>query len=276
MSGVELSWGAHTDVGLRRQVNEDALIAEYPVFLVADGMGGHEAGEVASERALGAFVPLVGRDAVSIDDLAGAFAEAVRVVAGIGTRTAAAGTTISGVAVSELEGASYWLVINLGDSRTYRMAGGALEQISVDHSAVQELIDAGALAAEDAEQHPERHVITKAIGAGSRAEPDYWLLPANAGDRLLVCSDGLSRELDAEQIARVLREEISPQAAATRLVHEALLHGGHDNVTVIVIDAHSMLDDDHPTARIGGGQQDGQDEDTVPRAESGGAGDDQV
>lgn len=274
MSGVELSWGSRTDTGLRRRLNEDALIAEFPLFLVADGMGGHEAGEVASERALAAFRPLVGRDAVAIDDLAGAFAEAVRLVAGIDTQAAAAGTTVSGVAVAEHEGASYWLVVNLGDSRTYRLAGGALKQISVDHSAVQELIDAGRLAVEDAEQHPERHVITKAIGAGSKAEPDYWLLPAHVGDRMLVCSDGLSRELDAEQIARVLREEISPQSAAIRLVHEALLHGGHDNVTVIVIDAHSTLDDDHPTARVD--DQDGDDADTVPRAEAEGSGDGQV
>lgn len=275
MSGVQLNWGSRTDVGLRRRVNEDALIAEFPLFLVADGMGGHEAGEVASERALAAFRPLLGREAVTIDDLSAAFAEAVRLVAGIGTRAAAAGTTISGVAVAEHEGASYWLVVNLGDSRTYRMAGGELEQISVDHSAVQELIDAGELAAEDAERHPERHVITKAIGAGSRAEPDYWLLPAHAGDRVLVCSDGLSRELDAGEIARVLQEEISPQAAATRLVHEALLRGGQDNVTVIVIDVHATLDEDHPTARVGG-DHDGDDADTVPRVESEGAGDGQV
>ena len=274
--GIELNWGASTDTRLRRRVNEDALIAEFPLFLVADGMGGHEAGELASERALAAFRPLVGRPTVSIDDLAGAFAEAVTAVAGIGTRAAAAGTTLTGVAVAEHDGAGYWLVLNLGDSRTYRMAAGELEQISVDHSAVQELIDAGRLAAEDAEQHPERHVITKAIGAGSRSEPDYWLLPAHAGDRLLVCSDGLSRELDAEQIARVLTEEVAPQAAATRLVHEALLRGGHDNVTVIVIDAQALPDDDHPTARVGDPEQDVDEAETVPRVKLEGAGDGQV
>ncbi len=274
--GIELSWGARTDTGLRRRVNEDALIAEFPLFLVADGMGGHEAGELASERALAAFRPLVGRPTVSIEDLAGAFAEAVTAVAGIGTRAAAAGTTLTGVAVAEHDGAGYWLVLNLGDSRTYRMAAGELEQISVDHSAVQELIDAGRLAAEDAEQHPERHVITKAIGAGSRSEPDYWLLPAHAGDRLLVCSDGLSRELDAGHIARVLTEEVAPQAAATRLVHEALLHGGHDNVTVIVIDAQALPDDDHPTARVPDPEEDGDEAETVPRVKLEGARDGQV
>ena len=274
--GIELNWGASTDTGLRRRVNEDALIAEFPLFLVADGMGGHEAGELASERALAAFRPLVGRPTVSIEDLAGAFGAAVTAVAGIGTQSAAAGTTLTGVAVAEHAGAGYWLVLNLGDSRTYRMAAGELEQISVDHSAVQELIDAGRLAAEDAEQHPERHVITKAIGAGSRSEPDYWLLPAHAGDRLLVCSDGLSRELDAEQIARVLTEEVAPQAAATRLVHEALLRGGHDNVTVIVIDAQALPDDDHPTARVGDPEQDVDEAETVPRVKLEGAGDGQV
>ncbi|MBK8460836.1 MAG: serine/threonine-protein phosphatase [Micropruina sp.] len=170
-----------------------------------------------------------------------AFREAVRAVAGIEAQRAA-GTTISGVAVSAHEGTSYWLVINIGDSRTYRLADGVLEQISVDHSAVQELIEAGRLAPMEAERHPERHVITKAVGAGSQAEPDYWLIPASAGDRLLVCSDGLSREVAVEVIEQVLIEEPAAEAAAIRLVHEALLGGGSDNVSVIVVDALSVLD----------------------------------
>ncbi len=247
MSGVELAWGSRTDVGLRRKTNEDALIAEFPIFLVADGMGGHEAGGVASVRALDAFRPMVGRDAVSLQECSQAFAEAVGLVAGIESSKAAAGTTISGVTVSEHDGVTYWLVINIGDSRTYRLIDGELEQISVDHSAVQELIDAGKISPLEAERHPERNVITKAVGAGSVAEPDYWLIPASTGDRLLICSDGLSKELSAGEITRVLVEEPSPLTAADRLVHEALLRGGHDNVSVIVVDAVTLPDDEEPT-----------------------------
>jgi protein phosphatase len=244
---VELAWGSRSDVGLRRKANEDALIAEFPIFLVADGMGGHQAGGVASERALEAFRPLVGRDAVSLSEFAEAFTQAVGLVAGIDSPQAAAGTTISGIAVSEHDGITYWLVINIGDSRTYRLVDGELEQISVDHSAVQELIDAGKISPLEAERHPERNVITKAVGAGSRAEPDYWLIPASTDDRLLICSDGLSKELTATEITRVLAEEASPVTAADRLVHEALLHGGHDNVSVIVVDAVALSDNEEPT-----------------------------
>lgn len=276
---VELEWGARTDVGLRRKVNEDTLIADYPLFMVADGMGGHEAGDVASARALDAFRHLVGHPAVSLDEVHAAFRNAVRDVAGI-EAVRAAGTTISGVAVSQQGGASYWLVINIGDSRTYRLSDGRLEQISVDHSAVQELLEQGRLRPQDAEQHAERHVITKAVGAGSRAEPDYWLLPARTGDRLLVCSDGLSREVAFELLLNVLSEEKSPDAAAVRLVHEALLHGGRDNVTVIVVDALSVpdtaLEDDFPTVPFLLGDV---EVDTVPRAgtdESQGGGHDQI
>ncbi len=276
---VELAWGARSDVGLRRKVNEDTLIADFPLFLVADGMGGHEAGDVASERALEAFRHLVGQPAVSLDEVHAAFRNAVRDVAGI-EAVRAAGTTISGVAVSQQGGASYWLVINIGDSRTYRLSAGRLEQISVDHSAVQELLEQGRLRPQDAETHAERHVITKAVGAGSRAEPDYWMLPAKAGDRLLVCSDGLSREVGFDRLRDVLTEEAAPDAAAVRLVHEAWLHGGRDNVTVIVIDALSVsddaVDDDYPTVPS---VFDDMEVDTVPRAEideSEGGGDDQV
>lgn len=250
MTSVTLAWGAHTDKGLRRFVNEDALVAEYPIFLVADGMGGHDSGEIASERALDAFRPLLGREAVSIDEFETAFREAVLSVDHIATQGMAAGTTISGVAVSEQGGSTYWLVINIGDSRTYRLAGGLFEQISIDHSRVQELLDRGQISAAEAEAHPQRNLITKAVGAGSRAEPDYWLLPANAGDRLLVCSDGLSRELDTVHIETALRQEAAPADAATRLVHEALLHGGSDNVSVIVIDAQAVFDQDAATVPL--------------------------
>lgn len=259
---VHFTWGSSTDQGQKRPINEDSHLSAFPLFLVADGMGGHSAGEIASATALAAFDPLIGRTSVSMDDLAAAFAAAVSDVDSIESTEFAAGTTLTGVGVSEHAGVTYWLVINLGDSRTYRLSGEGLEQVSVDHSAVQELVDAGTLSPAEAGSHPNRNVITKAIGAGSHAVPDFWLLPASVGDRILICSDGLTRELADDRIELVLREESSPQIAAMRLVHEALLHGGRDNVTVVVVDAVSIrsseLLDDQTHSRA-------PSDDTLPR-----------
>ncbi|WP_425561527.1 PP2C family protein-serine/threonine phosphatase, partial [Microbacterium terrae] len=164
----------------------------------------------------------------------------------------------------------YWLVINLGDSRTYRLSGGELEQVSVDHSVVQELVDSGQLDAAAAGRDSRRNVITRAIGGGSDAEPDYWLLPAERGDRLLICSDGLSSELDSPAIHAIVTAESDPGSAARRLVHEAMVCGGRDNITAIVVDAvwvRTKSDDgsDHDTMPVGG-VVDTADGDTLPRA----------
>ncbi|WP_029144966.1 PP2C family protein-serine/threonine phosphatase [Microbacterium luticocti] len=240
---IAVQCGAATDTGLRRRLNEDSYIAASPVFLVADGMGGHHAGEVASAAVIDEFAHLVGRPSVSVDDLRATFdrararVEQLPVGAGAG-----AGTTLSGVAIADIDGDGYWLTINVGDSRTYRLSDGELEQISVDHSVVQELIDRGELDIAQASRDTRRNVITRAIGAGSDADPDYWLIPAEEGDRILVCSDGLPTELDVARIDAILRAEAHPQAAATRLVHEAVLHGGRDNVTALVVDAISVGD----------------------------------
>ncbi|MEZ3160511.1 protein phosphatase 2C domain-containing protein [Microbacterium sp. BWT-B31] len=259
--GATLSWGACTDRGLRRAVNEDSYLAEPPLFLIADGMGGHAGGAEASRRALEGFAPLVGRADVTADDVAAAFAQAAAGVGAIRTERDTAGTTLSGAVVCEIAGTTYWLVVNIGDSRTYLLADGTLSQVSVDHSLVQAMVDGGALSADDAQRHPQRNVVTRALGAGSSAAPDYWMLPTGDGDRVLVCSDGVTKELSTDLIRGVLLDEPSPQAAATRLVHEALLRGGRDNTTAVVVDARiaGALDDDptSPGVEV--------DEDTRPR-----------
>ncbi|MGN8025483.1 PP2C family protein-serine/threonine phosphatase [Microbacterium sp. 22242] len=250
VDGVELTWGAASDRGLRRQKNEDSHLADAPLFLVADGMGGHEGGAEASARAIDEFRRLVGLS-LNPDAVHEAFARAVRSVDELGIGSFPPGTTLSGAVLCAQAGEPYWVILNVGDSRTYRLYGGALAQISVDHSSVQQLVDSGTISPAEAERHPQRSVITRALGAGSTAMPDYWLLPVAAGERLLVCSDGLTKELAADDIARVLRTELSPQAAATRLVHEALLHGGRDNVTVVVVDVVGAVvdrDDEEDTA----------------------------
>ena len=252
---MELSWGACSDPGTRRAANEDAYLVGTPVFLVADGMGGHVGGADASRRALESFRSLVGRRQVSADDVRIAFDDAVAGVGEIASGAPAPGTTLSGVAVSEERGVPHWLVLNIGDSRTYRFFGGALEQVSIDHSAVQDLVDGGSITSAEAERHPQRHVITRAVGAGSVGVPDYWLFPVRHDERILVCSDGLPKEVPDDVIASVLSTELTPSSAAERLVREALSRGGRDNVTVVVVDARLS----EP------GIPDDLDEDTVPR-----------
>ncbi|MFT4214329.1 MAG: protein phosphatase 2C domain-containing protein [Microbacterium sp.] len=260
--------GAVSHTGLRRRVNEDAYLAEAPLFLVADGMGGHDAGDRASAAVVGEFSTLVGRSALDIDDMRSALRRARARVEAIDSDGRAAGTTLTGVAIAEVGGLGYWLTVNVGDSRTYRFAQGVLEQISVDHSVVQELLDAGELSGAEAVTDSRRNEITRAIGAGSDGQADYWMVPAEPGDRMLVCSDGLSGELTAQRLRDILADEADPFEAATRLVHEALLHGGRDNITAVVVDALvvSGHDDLFDTAPAGAGRRVDEDGDTRPRS----------
>ncbi|WP_425955081.1 PP2C family protein-serine/threonine phosphatase [Xylanimonas sp. McL0601] len=253
MSGLDsvvVRWGGATHTGARRALNEDHYLADGYAFLVADGMGGHEAGEVASSTAIEALRPLsagipgalAGDGAAGVERL---LAEAHARVAAITTAPGKeAGTTVSGVVLTEQDGVPYWLVVNLGDSRTYLLTDGELEQVSVDHSEVQELLDAGVITPFETRTHPRRHVVTRALGPGERFLADFWYLPVSDHDRMLVCSDGLTGELDDARIARVLLDLPDPQAAADRLVGEALAAGGRDNITVVVVDVTAVGEDD--------------------------------
>ncbi|MDQ0757084.1 serine/threonine protein phosphatase PrpC [Arthrobacter sp. B3I4] len=265
---LRLNCGYGTDRGLRREMNEDSYIAADPVFAVADGMGGHEAGEIASGicvRTL-AEIPQL---ATGERDATAAVVQQYLLQADAGIREATgsrAGTTLSGVVVVEQTGVPYWLVLNIGDSRTYRLSHGKLSQVSVDHSEVQELVDAGEITPAEAAVHPRRHVVTRALGTGDETEADYWLLPVEEGDRMLVCSDGLNGELDDEEITRILISEPDPQTAVDELIQAALRSGGRDNVTCIVVDASNVAND-------GGSQTsprtaaEAEDENTLPRTE---------
>ncbi|WP_411375953.1 PP2C family protein-serine/threonine phosphatase [Arthrobacter sp. MPF02] len=244
--GLQLTYGYGTDRGLRRELNEDSYIASDPVFAVADGMGGHEAGEIASGmciRALAAMPQLTTGDrtatAAVLQQYLAYADDSIREATG-----ARAGTTLTGAVVLEQMGLPYWLVMNIGDSRTYRLSRDRLEQISVDHSEVQELVDAGKITAQQARVHPRRHVVTRALGTGDETEVDYWLFPVEEGDRIMVCSDGLTSEVDDEHIFHILATEGQPQEAVDALIQAALRNGGSDNVTVIVVDARNVLYDD--------------------------------
>lgn len=240
---ITVRCGSQTDRGLRRELNEDSFLAVDPIFAVADGMGGHEAGEVASRECIETLseTPALaaGRRDASAADVQAALLRADSRIREL--TNARAGTTATGVVLVEEAGNPYWLVFNVGDSRTYRLSKGTFEQVSVDHSEVQELVDAGQISGAEALVHPRRHVVTRALGTGDDIEADYWLIPVEDGDRYLICSDGLTGELSDEQIFRTLSTLAHPQEASDSLVQAALRSGGRDNVTVIVVDATDVL-----------------------------------
>lgn len=235
----EVRWGAATHPGRRRKSNQDAFLAQPPIFAIADGMGGHERGEVAARVAVDALRPLAGADWLTPRELYDAIrnaAETVRAAGGSGP--GAPGSTLSGVGLTNQDGVPCWLVFNIGDSRVYRISEGELEQITVDHSKVQEMVEAGRLTAAEAREHRDHNIITRALGAGRRALPeaDQWLLTASHGDRVLICSDGLSGELTDQFLAAALLTIPDPQGVADHLVARAVEAGGRDNATALVID----------------------------------------
>jgi len=240
-----IAHSARTDIGLVRSVNEDSVFAEAPVYLVADGMGGHARGDAASQAVVETFrrhiEPGTPPSPEQVLDAIHSSNDAVRGLSDDGDEgTAVAGTTLAGVALVDAgdAGGFHWMVFNIGDSRIYSWDGRSLEQMSVDHSAVQELVDAGLIRPEDAERHPERNVITRALGADDLVEPDVWLVPAAGRQVFLICSDGLTKELPDDRIAAILAGDAAhPAGMAGELVDAALVHGGRDNVSVVVVES---------------------------------------
>ncbi|GAA1642139.1 hypothetical protein GCM10009790_24550 [Georgenia ruanii] len=249
-------WGVATDTGGRRSVNEDAALAQPPVFVVADGMGGHARGDMASRTVVAALRELAERGGpIGASDIEAALERAAREIrttmaadtaTPFGGPESVAGTTVAGAVRTELDGAAHWLVLNVGDSRVYRFADGELHQVSVDHSLVQEMVDAGTLSPAAARTHPRRNVITRAVGTSDEVEADFWVLPIRPGERLLLCTDGLIGELEDAEIAEVLRTAPDPTQAAEELLRRAVTGGANDNVTVVVVD--SVADDADGTA----------------------------
>lgn len=236
---LELAWGACTDRGHRRSHNEDAWRAAPPVFAVADGMGGHHRGDLASEIAIESFTGLDGRPTRTavLEQVRRSHLAIVEYAAHCGEGSM--GTTLCGLAVTSEapgEGLDTLLAFNVGDSRIYLARDRVMTQLSHDHSVVQELIDEGRITLDQAATHPERHVVTRSLGGTERPQIDWWPLRPVVGDRFLLCSDGLFRELAAEQIAAVLTQPAPPQPTANDLVAAALARAARDNVTVVVVD----------------------------------------
>jgi serine/threonine protein phosphatase PrpC len=236
VGGVRLSVAHLTDTGRRREVNEDSVLVSSPVFLVADGMGGYEAGDLASGAVVDAFRPLAGAGFGTLAGIRDALISAdARVAVVAGSTRRGAGSTVAGAVLIEHEGEPHWLVFNVGDSRVYRHYGSELEQLTIDHSLGQELVERGELRREDLATYADRNVITRAIGAAD-SSADSWLVPVVNGERLLICSDGLSSELDDESIRASLTMGGRPESVVAALVQRANLNGGRDNISVVIID----------------------------------------
>lgn len=233
-----ISWGARSDVGLVREHNEDSFLLRTPLFAVCDGMGGHAAGEVASSIA----VKVIGEEAPNTADdvLLGAAIEAANQAVieapqkGIGKP--GMGSTASAIFI---EG-NQMAVAHVGDSRIYLLHHGTLVRVTHDHSYVEELVDSGQITADEARNHPSRSVVTRALGSDPEMYADHFTLEVSDGDRIILCSDGLSSMILDDEIESIAVSNITPQNAADSLVSAALTAGGADNITVIVVD---ILDD---------------------------------
>jgi protein phosphatase len=240
MEMPELSWGAATDTG-QRQENQDRFLVAPPLFAVADGMGGHVGGAQASTQAVTRLAEVAAGPTVAVESIRSALEQADKDIMTLGADVdplSKPGTTVAGLGLIEDNGGLFWAVFHIGDSRIYRWTPGGLERVSSDHSVVQALVDAGAITEERALTHPQRHMITKALGFGDRGQPDFTLLPVEGGQRFLMCSDGLTGELTDEQIAGFLASDLDDQTLAELLVAEAVRAGAQDNVSVVVVRVH--------------------------------------
>lgn len=240
-----------TDTGRRRLRNEDAFICEPPLFAVADGMGGARAGEIAAGLAAAALeeADAKTRGARGVEAL---IVEANRRIwerAVEDPATAGMGTTVTAALVDAAAGTV--AIGHVGDSRAYRLRNGVLEQLTTDHSLVAELVESGILTPEEAEHHPQRSAITRALGTEPSVEVDAFTVDARPGDVFLICSDGLSAMVDDEEVASVVEgAERDVARAAEALVAVANAHGGEDNVTVVLFDMAAELSEGSEAAAV--------------------------
>ncbi|MGN6694809.1 MAG: PP2C family protein-serine/threonine phosphatase [Aquihabitans sp.] len=244
---IDVRWGSASHPGRVRDHNEDAVLAGPDVFAVADGMGGHAGGEVASALAVASLAALDGL--LGAADPVAAVADALaRTNADIversraDARLAGMGTTVAGIA--RTSGRSV-VLFHLGDTRVYRLRGGDLAQLTEDHSVVGELVRSGAITEDEARRHPHRSVVTRALGVGDVIEPVVTRLGVELGDCFLVASDGLFNEVARADIARILAEPGPVEQRARALLDAALAGGGRDNVSVVVVATAGTTSSDH-------------------------------
>lgn len=254
MRPTDLRAGGTSRTGRGRDHDEDAYTVEPPLVAVADGMGGHEGGEVASRLVVEALAG-AGREAAArpglldVDDgtalLTGALTAGhdalVAHAAEHEQRTGrpwTGGTTVVAALLVDRDGEPCWLLAHVGDSRAYALRGHRLERLTADHSLVEELVRTGAITEDEAATHPERHVVTRALGAGPAPPADVLVVPLAEAERLLLCTDGVSGALtDDDDLGAVLGGSPHPQDAARDVVDAAVEAGGRDDATAVVVDA---------------------------------------
>ncbi|MHB8680733.1 MAG: Stp1/IreP family PP2C-type Ser/Thr phosphatase, partial [Acidimicrobiales bacterium] len=237
--------GSASDVGRVRALNEDLALETLTLFAVADGMGGHAGGEVAARTAIEALQQEFARQP-SIDGLVTAVRRANQSVwdrSHEDPDLRGMGTTLTAAALVATDDGDRLVLANVGDSRSYRFHDGTLTQLTKDHSVAEELVERGELSEAEAAVHPHRHILTRALGVAPDVEVDVWQVTPEAGDRFLLCSDGLSNEISTRRMTSVLSSTPDPQQAAETLVRMANEHGGNDNVTVVVLDV--LVGDEH-------------------------------
>jgi len=246
---ITLRAGGATDVGRLRNINQDSyvLIPERGLFIVADGMGGHQGGEVASRLAI-ETIQLAYQEATAeaLQDALEVANHRIHIQAADDPDLKGMGTTVVAAALLEDGGTSegsddaqasqHLLIANVGDSRAYLFRDGDLTQLTDDHSLVADLVREGRITREEAEVHPQRNIVTRVLGVYEQVEVDLWPLDPVRGDRVLLCSDGLFNEVGEDQIGSVLRRLDDPTEAAEELVRLANAGGGRDNITVVVLD----------------------------------------
>jgi PPM family protein phosphatase len=234
-----LRWGGATHVGRVRSTNDDNYMARDDVGLwaVADGMGGHRGGDVASAIACETLGrSFSDRTVNGLTEAIDRANEAVYETAAADPELTGMGTTMVALAVVDESGDELLAIANVGDSRVYRYSAGQLEQLTDDHSLVADLVREGTLSPEEAAVHPQRNIVTRALGVNDRVPVDTLTVDPMVGDRYLLCSDGLFNEVPEPRIAALLRRVEDPAEAAEELVHLAVDGGGRDNVTVVVVD----------------------------------------
>ena len=235
---VSSYYGSRTEIGNVREHNEDSLTVLPPLFAVADGMGGHEAGEIASEITINTLNDLAPQSA-DAEALARAVVAAnlnVIKAPSQGVGREGMGTTLT-AAILEKE---RLVITQVGDSRAYLLHNGSLQQLTRDHSLMADMIEAGQLTEAEARVHPNRSVITRAIGSDPHMQPDLYELNVETGDRLLLCSDGICGMIEDHEIASIMRQAPSAQSCADQLVEAALAAGGFDNATAVVVDVEGF------------------------------------
>lgn len=229
--------GAATDVGAQRNINQDSYATAQGLVVEADGMGGHRGGEVASSIAADEMVKRFTEP--TLDCLIEGVAHANRRIldeAAADPNLHGMGTTVVALGLIEVEGGHALGAINVGDSRMYRLTGNQLEQLTEDHSLVEALVREGRITADEAENHPQRNIVTRALGVLEHVEVDSFHFVPKIGDRYLLCSDGLFNEVDANAIAVILATEPDPQRACEVLIAAANEGGGRDNITTVIAD----------------------------------------